>query len=114
MNTTIKTEKIEKDASAYTKHVVKKNLGDSVLAKLNKVFHKDAIRINKRKFGFKKLFGNPKQKMQRNQTNHYIKIKSKVHPSIYHMAQVDLQCYERMPGETEFRKLFRYYFTLYE
>lgn len=28
-----------------------------------------------------------------------VKIKSKIHPSIYHTAQVDLHCYEQMPSE---------------
>lgn len=28
-----------------------------------------------------------------------VKIKSKVHPSVYHKIRVDLHCYERMPDE---------------
>lgn len=30
-----------------------------------------------------------------------IRIQSKVHPSIFHTARVDLNCYERMPNEKE-------------
>lgn len=30
-----------------------------------------------------------------------IRIESKVHPSIFHTARVDLNCYEKMPKEKE-------------
>lgn len=44
-------------------------------------------------------------KTGKNQTKHYVKIKSKVHPSIYHVVEVDLRCYERMPDEKKLCKL---------
>lgn len=44
----VKTDRRRKDAQAYTKHVVKKDLGDSILTAKNKVYHKDNIRINKK------------------------------------------------------------------
>lgn len=44
----VKSDRRRKDASAYVKHIVKEDLGNSVLTTLNKVFHKDNIRINKK------------------------------------------------------------------
>lgn len=32
-----------------------------------------------------------------------IQIKSKVHPHIYHMAYIDLYCYEKMPNEKQLK-----------
>lgn len=40
-----------------------------------------------------------KEKVKKHEFN--IKIKSKIHPSIFHTAQIDLECYERMPRENE-------------
>lgn len=37
----IKSDRRRKDASAYIKHIVKKDLGDSILTTLNKIFHAD-------------------------------------------------------------------------
>lgn len=42
----VKSNRRRKDADAYTKHVVKQDLGNSVLTTTNKVFHKDSIRRN--------------------------------------------------------------------
>lgn len=42
----VKSNRRRKDASAYVKHIVKQDLGNSVLTTLNKIFHKDGIRIN--------------------------------------------------------------------
>lgn len=44
----IKSNRRRKDASAYTKHIVKQDLGNSVMTTLNKIFHKDSIRDNKK------------------------------------------------------------------
>lgn len=43
----VKSNRRRKDASAYTKHIVMEDLGDSVRTTRNKVFHKDSIRINR-------------------------------------------------------------------
>lgn len=43
----VKSNRRRKDASAYIKHCVEKDLGDSILTTKNKVFHKDSIRTNK-------------------------------------------------------------------
>lgn len=32
-----------------------------------------------------------------NRTKYYVKVKSTVHPDIYHTVLVDLHCYEQMP-----------------
>lgn len=42
----VKGNRRRKDAPAYAKHVVKEDLGNSVLTNKNKVFHKDDIRKN--------------------------------------------------------------------
>lgn len=42
----IKGNRRRKDASAYTKHIVKVDQGDTVLTTKNKIFHKDSIRRN--------------------------------------------------------------------
>lgn len=42
----VKSNRRRKDASAYVKHVVKEDLGNSILTTKNKEFHKDSIRIN--------------------------------------------------------------------
>lgn len=42
----VKGNRRRKDASAYTKHIVKEDLGNSVLTTKNKIFHKDDIRKN--------------------------------------------------------------------
>lgn len=42
----IKSNRRRKDASAYVKHIVKTDQGDTVLTTKNKVFHKDSIRKN--------------------------------------------------------------------
>lgn len=42
----VKSNRRRKDASAYVKHIVKRDLGNSILTTLNKVFHKDSIRKN--------------------------------------------------------------------
>lgn len=34
-----------------------------------------------------------------NLTQYYVKIKSKIHPTIYHTITIDLHCYESMPKE---------------
>lgn len=39
------------------------------------------------------------KKIPTNITKYNVKIKSKIHPSIYHTVRVDLRCYERMPDE---------------
>lgn len=44
----VKSDRRRKDANAYIKHVVEKDLGNSVLTKQNKIFHKDNIRSNKK------------------------------------------------------------------
>lgn len=43
----VKSNRRRKDASAYVKHIVKEDLGNSILTTKNKEFHKDNIRINK-------------------------------------------------------------------
>lgn len=43
----VKSNRRRKDASAYVKHIVKLDQGDTVLTTKNKVFHKDSIRKNK-------------------------------------------------------------------
>lgn len=43
----VKSNRRRKDASAYVKHFVKEDLGNSVLTTKNKEFHKDNIRNNK-------------------------------------------------------------------
>lgn len=42
----VKSDRRRKDVSAYIKHIVKKDLGDSVLTSNNKKYHKDNIRKN--------------------------------------------------------------------
>lgn len=42
----VKSNRRRKDADAYTKHVVKEDLGNSILTTRNKIFHKDNIRTN--------------------------------------------------------------------
>lgn len=42
----VKSNRRRKDASAYTKHRVKEDLGNSVLTTKNKIFHKDSLRTN--------------------------------------------------------------------
>lgn len=42
----VKSNRRRKDANAYTKHTVQKDLGDSVLTTKNKIYHKDSIRRN--------------------------------------------------------------------
>lgn len=32
-------------------------------------------------------------------TKYIVKVKSKVHPEIYHCIQIDLHCHEKMPKE---------------
>lgn len=44
----VKSNRRRKDASAYVKHIVKIDQGDTVLTSKNKVFHKDSIRKNKK------------------------------------------------------------------
>lgn len=44
----VKSNRRRKDTSAYVKHTVKKDLGDSILTTMNKVYHKDSIRKNKK------------------------------------------------------------------
>lgn len=44
----VKSDRRRKDANAYTKHVVEKDLGDTILTTKNKVYHKDSIRKNKK------------------------------------------------------------------
>lgn len=44
----VKSNRRRKDASAYTKHIVKKDLGDTILTIKNKIIHKDSIRSNRR------------------------------------------------------------------
>lgn len=43
----VKSNRRRKDASAYVKHIVKEDLGHSVLTTKDKIFHKDSIRTNK-------------------------------------------------------------------
>lgn len=43
----VKSNRRHKDASAYVKHIVQTDLGDSVLTTQNKIFHKDSMRTNK-------------------------------------------------------------------
>lgn len=43
----VKSDRRRKDADAYKKHIVKEDLGDSIMTTRNKKFHKDDIRINK-------------------------------------------------------------------
>lgn len=42
----VKSNRRRKDASAYTKHKVREDLGNSILTTNNKIYHKDSIRIN--------------------------------------------------------------------
>lgn len=42
----VKGNRRRKDASAYKKHIVKEDRGDTVLTTGDKVFHKDSIRKN--------------------------------------------------------------------
>lgn len=42
----VKSNRRRKDASAYVKHIVKTDQGDTILTTKNKVFHKDSIRRN--------------------------------------------------------------------
>lgn len=44
----VKSNRRRKYASAYTKHVVKEDFGDSVLTTKNKIYHKDSIRVIKK------------------------------------------------------------------
>lgn len=43
----VKSNRRRKDADAYKKHIVKEDLGNSIMTTLNKIFHKDDVRINK-------------------------------------------------------------------
>lgn len=43
----VKGNRRRKDANAYTKHIVKENLKDTIITKKNKLIHKDSIRTNK-------------------------------------------------------------------
>lgn len=54
-----------------------------------------------------------KQKTNKLNTKYTVKVKSKVHPEIYHSIQLDLHCYEKMPKEKseKNKKFFR--FTLF-
>lgn len=43
----VKSNRRRKDADAYTKHIVRGDLGNTILTARNKIFHKDNIRTNK-------------------------------------------------------------------
>lgn len=43
----VKSNRRRKDADAYKKHIVKEDLGNSIMTMRNKIFHKNDIRINK-------------------------------------------------------------------
>lgn len=40
----------------------------------------------------------------KNNTKYYLKIKSKIHPDIYHTEFIDLRCYEKMPAENKLNR----------
>lgn len=42
----IKSNRRRKDASSYTKHIVKEDQGDTIITTKNKIYHKDSIRKN--------------------------------------------------------------------
>lgn len=42
-----------------------------------------------------------KIKQQKNNQIYNVKIKSAVHPDIYHVVQMDLNCHEKMPSEKQ-------------
>lgn len=44
----VKGDRRRKDANAYVKHIVKEDLGDTIVTTKEKVIHKDSIRTNKR------------------------------------------------------------------
>lgn len=44
----VKSNRRRKDASAYTKHIVREDQGDKVLTTKNKVYQKDSIRKNQK------------------------------------------------------------------
>lgn len=44
----VKSNRRRKDANAYVKHVVKEDLGNSIITTKDKIFHKDSIKINKK------------------------------------------------------------------
>lgn len=44
----VKSNRRRKDANAYTKHIVKENLKDTVLTTKEKIIHKDNIRNNRK------------------------------------------------------------------
>ena len=39
------------------------------------------------------------------ESQYLLKMKSKVHPSIYHTIKIDLHCYENMPNEKTIQNL---------
>lgn len=52
--------------------------------------------IRESDFSSRKTFNNKKTI---NQKQYMVKIKSKIHQSVYHSVYVDLHCYERMPND---------------
>lgn len=45
-----------------------------------------------------------KNRTDKNQTVFDVKIKSTVHPNVFHTIRIDLHCYERMPDEKNLRE----------
>lgn len=78
-----------------------RDLGDSVLTTLNKVFHKD--RMQWKKIG-KNMCKNRPTKVK---MNYSVKVKSKIHSEIYHRISINLRCYEKMPEEKILLKKIR-------
>lgn len=44
---------------------------------------------------------NEKKRKEQKNNKHYLKIKSKIHPDIYHTLIINLHCYEKMPTENK-------------
>lgn len=47
-------------------------------------------------------------KEKNKKTKYNLKVKSKIHPDIYHLVFIDFRCYEKMPKETEFKQTKEY------
>lgn len=45
-----------------------------------------------------------KNKKIKIKSNYLVKVKSKIHPEIYHTILIDLHCYEQMPEEKKLWK----------